>query len=68
MYTLPALTGRRHGPWTRLLGTHYRVFTGRVDRACSRVVLTGAREHGPRTRGSKTTPMLDIRVQSCRKK
>jgi len=26
------------------------VFTGRVDGPCSQVVLTGAREHGPRTR------------------
>jgi len=38
------------------------VLTGRVDGPCSRVVWTGARQHGPWTRVSKMTPVLDTRV------
>jgi len=36
----------QHGPWTRV----FTKFTGRQHGPCSRVVSTGAREHGPRTR------------------
>jgi len=36
--------------------------TADVYGSCSRVVWTGAREHGPRTRVSKMTPVLDTRA------
>ena len=38
------------------------VFTGLVDGPYSRVVWTGAREHGPRTRLSAMTPVFDTHV------
>jgi len=47
-----ANTAREHG---------CSVCTGRVNGPCSRVLWTGAREHGPRTRVSKMTPVLDTR-------
>ena len=37
------------------------VLTDRVDGPCSRLVCNAARKHGPRTRVSKITSVLDIR-------
>jgi len=57
---------REHGRSTRpvFTGAQYilPVFTGRVDGPCSRLVWTGAREHGPRTRLSTMTPAFDTHV------
>jgi len=57
-----------HYPWTRAVLTArdsvYRafVFTVRVDGPFSRVMWTGAREHGPQTPVSKMTAVLNTHV------